>query len=395
MQENINRRLKGDGSVYQRKSDGRWVGRYKDEFMPRAKYVYGKTEVEAQRKLIAMRRDAIRGLGGNKKVLFNDYFERWLFQYKKNVIRPTSLDKYEETYTAFIAPYFKGRQLCSITAAEIQMLLDESVEETSYSRAEKIISLMKMCFQHACTMGDVQSAKNPMLYVKLPDETSYRDRRVIVVLNNEQVKQLEIGAYKRSASSGNLVYKYGPLLVFLANTGIRRGELLALRWTDVDFEKRILHIRKSLVRVRAFYEDNFKHKYKYMYVEQAPKTKNSIRDVPLNQKAIDALRIYKENCAQTNSLHTHIARTKEGLPLKPPTFDHAIKKVFESSGLKVERFSLHCFRHTFATRLIKAHVDIQQVSLWMGHSSPRTTMEVYQHLLDEEKKAALEILESL
>ena len=244
-------------------------------------------------------------------------------------------------------------------------------------------------------MRDINFSKNPMLYVKLPDEALYREKRAIVVLNDEQAHRIEIGAYKRSPTSGNLVYKYGPLLILLLHTGIRRGELLALRWKDIDFENKILHIRRSLVRVRVFYEENFKHKYSYQYIEQAPKTKNSIRDIPLNQKAINALNIYRENCLKINSLHEHVARTKQGEPLKPPTFNHVIKKVLECSGVEVERYSLHCFRHTFATRLIKAHVDIQQVSLWMGHSSPRTTMEVYQHLLEEEKKTALEILETI
>lgn len=77
------RRLKGDGSVYQCESDGRWVGRYKDEFLPRPKYVYGETEAETKRKLLQLKKEILSGMSGSTKVLFKDYFEFWMFPLQK------------------------------------------------------------------------------------------------------------------------------------------------------------------------------------------------------------------------------------------------------------------------------------------------------------------------
>lgn len=253
--------------------------------------------------------------------------------------------------------------------------------------------MLKMCFEHASVMGDIQPAKNPMLYVKLPEKALYRPERPIVVLQDDQIKRFEEAAFQKTAS-GTLVYRYAPLLIFLLNTGLRRGELLALKWSDIDFEKRIVKIRRNLYKVRVFGE-NYTGKSKYVFTEGLPKTKSGIRDVPLNQKAIDALLCYKENCEKCGSQHEYIARTSGDQPLAPAAFSHVIKRVLQCSSIEVERYSLHCFRHTFATRLIRAGVELKQVSEWLGHSSSRTTIEVYQHLMEDEKSAAVALLETL
>lgn len=224
--------------------------------------------------------------------------------------------------------------MCSITPSEIQELLDNSVETTSFLRVEKILSLLKMCFNHAVTMNDVM-AKKPVNYVKLPDEALYRKRREIVVLENDQIVKFEKAA-KTTYSTGLLKYKCAPLLLLL-HTGLRRGELLALKWEHVDFKNELLHVIRNLVRVRLFDDQSNVRKYRYEYVEITPKTRNSVRDIYLNDKAIAALILFRENCKMIEG-HYHgeyIARTRQGEPLKPPTFDHVIKRTISEADIQV------------------------------------------------------------
>ncbi|MDL2236666.1 site-specific integrase [Christensenellaceae bacterium OttesenSCG-928-K19] len=391
------RRDKGDGSIYQRKSDGRWVGRYKVDNELEPRYVYGKTETEVKRKLLELKKDVYRGVGGSKKVLFNDYFERWLVVYKRNILKVTSFDKYEETYRTQIKPHFLQKQLCNITPKDIQQVLDATVETVSYRRAEKVFRLIRSCYKYACDMGDIPVKKNPMLYCKLPDESLYKPKRPIIVFEKEQVYKLEKAAELRFCRNGNLKFGYGNLIVFLLHTGIRRGELLGLKWSDIDSEKKIVKIRRNVVKIRVFeVKDSLKDaKYEYKHVEQSPKTKNSIRDVPLNSKAIKALNEYKKRCIKKGNLQEYVARSTKGNPISSFMLTHTLQRMCEESDIDVERHSLHCLRHTFATRLLRAGVLVEQVSKWLGHADTSTTLEVYNHLMLNEKKESLEILECM
>lgn len=143
--ENINKvkriRGYGEGSVYQRK-DGRWVGKYKDEKMLKPRYVYGKTEAEARRKLREFKKTIVHGITDCRKVLLSTYIERWLYTFKAAAVENTSFDRLESVYYTHIKPTLGGFQLGNIKAVDIQTLLNQKSTEYSYTIVKMIRQIL-------------------------------------------------------------------------------------------------------------------------------------------------------------------------------------------------------------------------------------------------------------
>ena len=177
--------------------------------------------------------------------------------------------------------------------------------------------------------------------------------------------------------------RLGPLYLLAATTGMRRGELLALRWRDVDLEAEParLQVRRSLVQ------------YGKMIEEKEPKTPRSRRTIAIDPVAVTTLR--RQRVAQAEERlraggayedHGLVFSNELGQHLTPSTVSAAFRRRVKAAGLPV--LTLHGLRHTFATLGLEAGVDTLYVSELLGHSSPAITMQVYQHTRDERLTAA-------
>jgi integrase len=174
----------------------------------------------------------------------------------------------------------------------------------------------------------------------------------------------------------------------LAMTGIRRSELVGLRWTDVDFAGRRLMIRQAVTAVRG------------AEVVDAPKSRRSRRNVDLDDITLAMLDRYRtEQRADLLALgirlgpEDRIFRAPSGSPVRPDTVGQAFRRLAERSGLPVIR--LHDLRHTHASHLLAAGVNVKIVSERLGHASTSFTMDTYGHVLPGQQAEAARVAASL
>ena len=174
-----------------------------------------------------------------------------------------------------------------------------------------------------------------------------------------------------------------PALVMLY-TGIRKGELLALKWEDVDFKSKTIQIRRSM-------------EYRYSAKEWRigePKSKSGYRTIPLTEEAVAILKKQKEKNKRISEISTEwkefVFLCRKGTPVKNSTYDTALFKICDKA--KISRFSMHILRHTFATRCIEAGMKPKTLQMLLGHSNIGITMNLYVHTTEEEKKKEMDLV---
>lgn len=188
--------------------------------------------------------------------------------------------------------------------------------------------------------------------------------------------------------NGRYIYKYGYAIILLLYTGLRVGELLALKWGSVDFDKKTLTIKGNVVQVKSRDDEATSN---YIMVEQTTtKTKSGMRVIPLSKSAIEALNYFKE----INSDHAYIVSASADKPLSPRNLDRTFRSILTNAGI-TNIYGVHSLRHTFASMLFRKGVDVKTVSELLGHADTGVTYNIYIHLIQEQKVKAIERLEEL
>ena len=167
-------------------------------------------------------------------------------------------------------------------------------------------------------------------------------------------------------------YHYGIIIALY--TGLRIGELLALKWTDIDFKNKLININRTF--------ETISNNHKVMTYEDLPKTDNSIRELPISNQLLSILKKLK-----SISKSDYVVASYKDTSIKI----RAYQKSFENllNKLKIKHYSFHSLRHTFATRLLENGVDVKTISELMGHSSPTITLNRYVHTNIENKRKAM------
>ena len=371
------RRKKGEGSVRQRK-DGRWEGRvvigYDEKGLPRTKNVLAKTKRECQEKLKQLRETVIgpRTEKVRPEMPFGEWLDFWYQNYVKPQIRPTTQANYEAKIYQHIIPELGKVPLNQLAQKDLQQFYARMKTSGWLIRTEQFgkgLSDSMVRGLHAARRSALEKAvqeelirTNPAVGCKLPPKRG----REMQVLGREELQRFLIQAQTEG---------YYELFLLDLCTGLRRGELLALQWDDLDFKSGTLTVNKRVYEVKG------------QLRVSVPKTRASIRRLVLPPGVVEVLRQYRKT---VDSRWMFPSPVKEDTPMTPGAVRRWLQIILERAGCKRIRF--HDLRHTFATLSLENGMDVKTLSSMLGHVSAATTLDIYTHVTgDMQSEAAAKI----
>jgi integrase len=367
----------GSGTVYPRKNkQGKIIGYRGSYFAPDGKrrYVSAKRKGDAERALRQAMTDADRGLVFEAGTLtIEDYLNRWLTDSVKDTVRGTTFERYEQITRKHIVPEVGRLKLKALTPAHVRGLYKSKLESGLSPRTVQYIHVtLHKALKQAVRDGLVP--RNSTEAVKPPQVR----REEIRPLTSEQVKALFDAAKEDRLEA---------LYVLAVTTGLRQGELLGLKWDDVDMDAGTLQVMRTLTTAKGG------------PVLSAPKTKGSRRTVKLSQTALEALRSHLarqlEEIDRVGSLWAEnglIFASEVGKPLdRRDLTTHRFKPLLKRAGLPQIRF--HDLRHTCATLLLSKNVNPKIVSEMLGHATIAITLDTYSHVLPTMQESAAKAME--
>jgi integrase len=366
------KRGNGEGSITQL-SDGRWQARITLENGKR-KAFYGETRAEAAQKLAAALRDRDRGLPiASEKQTLAQYLEVWLAS-SRHRVKPRSWQRYEELTRLHIVPVLGKLLLSKVGAQDLKRLYAAKREEGLSSTTVRYIHVTLRAALAEAERLEVVPRNVARLVTPPPAQ-----REGMHVLDSKEVQRL-----LQEAAGTRLVCLY----VLAVHTGARLGELLALRWKDVNLDHATLSIQATLQHMRDG------------YVFAPPKSARSRRQIELTPTAAAALRQHHARQAEER-LAVGAAWQENGLVFanelgEPLDGIHVLRSEFlpllKRAGLPRVRF--HDLRHTCATLLLGRGVNPKIVSEMLGHSTVAITLDLYSHVLPTMQQAATGALEA-
>lgn len=230
------RRTKGDGTIFQNKK-GRWIARYTKKGQ-RTKEFSAKTRAEVKRKLDDYKILVITGDIINSKLSLEQYAKKFLLFKRQQVTRKklknTTYDRLETIYTSHIESHPISKILmCNLTGSDIQSLIDGMMPNFSYSTVKKAYLFIHALVRYGISEHDFPDEYNPFVNVELPDESAMGvQTKKIDIIPEKYIDIFCQTALSRDVH-GELCFRYGPALVFMLNTGLRLGELLAISKTGL------------------------------------------------------------------------------------------------------------------------------------------------------------------
>jgi len=383
------RREKGDGTIFQRKSDNMWIAKYKPEGSTKTKHLSAKTRPLVVKKLKEFKTKALQSSSIEiVKISIQEYMEKWFYDVKMNELKPKSLDALDCTLNYQVYPHIGEIQLGVLITDDIQAMLNNLVKKgLAYSTIKKAYDAVNSCLKLGIIKGDI--VKNPCLGVSLPKNIKKKKNDIRFFTQDEI--DLICKESMSQHSNKKQVYRLGHAIIVLLYTGMRIGELHGLKWSDINFVKKTARLVDSVVLVKDRDRDeDDENTPRYKLIEQdSTKTDSSERLIPLNKKAIAALK----EIQKLNAKFTHVMSTSTGKIAIPRNIDRMLRNILERC--KIEPCGVHVLRHSFASMLFKNGVDVKTVSELLGHSDVSVTYNTYIHLIQEQRHSAVDILDDL
>ena len=351
---------RGD-NIHKRK-DGRWEGRYKNGYKMdgTAKYssVYAGSYSECKQKLIKAQLNTEKVIRTSEK-LFSDILYDWLNTNKVRIKGATEA-KYIQLIETHIAPEIGGLKIKQINSGIVNDLLNSKMKSGGIKGKESLsasyVRTMAIIIESAIKYAVKEELCEPL---KTPIFKPPISKKEIVILSEDIEYSLTQKLYTNMSPVA-----IGILLAL--QCGLRIGEVCALKWSDIDFDKGLIHIKHTVSRVPCL---DGKHRTKL--VLDVPKTSSSIRSIPipshLRSVLMDAYKYKKSD---------FVVSTKSDF-VGTRTFDAKYRKLLKKYGLSV--FSFHTLRHTYATRCADSGMNAKMLSQLLGHSSSNFSLNIYVH----------------
>lgn len=324
----------------------------------------------------------------NENVLFTTFLDKWL-QSVKPILKPATWESYDKTVSGKIKPYFeqknyKFKDMKPETFTEYFVFLAQQGKSNgkgglSYKTVKNIRGVLSSAYEYAIENSYIKD--NPVLKSKMPS-FAHSIKSDVPEYSAEQVRKLLLFAKENDSH----IYIFLLLALY---TGLRKGELLALTWDDVDYDKKLLRVNKSRTGSRKAITTQI----------TTPKTESSNRKIPLNDTVLEALKAEKKRQDEHAEIlgkgydksSSFIIRTVLGKPyVNLSAINRVVNRLTEKAGLP--HCTIHGFRHSVASILDDNGVPIQDISVLLGHESVQTTERIY---INRRKTAKAETIETL
>lgn len=390
---NKRQKANGEGSIMKRMLDGKqvgWrgsitIGRNENGGLKRKDF-YGKTKKEVQTKMDEYKRQMSLGLLSDDKITLEQWYFTWLFDFKSKDLKPSTFELYESIYRLYIKDRDIGNiKLVDLRTAHLQRyytkLLD--IDKLDASNVKRINNTLKTCLVEAEKQGYIQ--KNWCKMVTLPKVK--KEDTIKVLSKDDQLKLLD-------AIKG---IDLELLITFALGTGLRLGEILGLKWSDINFKESTLDVKRSVRRVVEIQRDGTRER---MLKEVLPKTENSFRTVPIPSSILSKLKSYKKeqnelilSLGENYQNNNYVFCNQDGTIMDTKKPNRRLTSVLKANNMN--HIVFHALRHTYATRLFEAGVPPKTVQALLGHSDIETTMNIYTHVMKDTKVEAVDKINSI
>lgn len=351
------------------------------------KYFYGKNKKEAEKKLEDYKNSLREGISTTPKY-FSLCMKTWLFEFIRSNIKASCFDRYECTFRTHLeSSPFKSKNIKDISSLEIQRYYNKMFKKgTTTSTIKRVNKLLKRFFNYCVSEGYI--LRNPCANIIIPCDKESRKEEIEVFTKEELSKIINYNCEKTIKS---------VIFVALA-TGMRQGEVLGLKWEDLNYKTMEISIKRTVTSYCEIHGD----KRKMVRDVQSPKTKNSIRTIPLppslisvfdkakKEQSLDKLKLgEKYNTSNVG----FIFLTNDGALQYKSSINKSWTVYLKNCGVKHRKF--HTLRHTYATLQFENDMPLKTVSNLLGHSSINITADIYTHVLKKQKEKAVDIINVL
>lgn len=389
MGKDLNGKELGNGII--QKQNGRYEARFQNRFGKRIS-ISGNNLKDVKKRYNEAIYEDEKEINIRDSIKLDKWYEKWMNVYKYDSIRDNTKRAYNQVYQKHISPTLGNYNIQDITQLQIRELLKKKKKEgLGYETRNKIKILLVDIFNKA--MIDQFVNRNPAKGITVKRD---EERDVQVLSLEDQIAFFD-------CCKGTF---YDNFFNVALQTGMRIGELAALRWKDVDWKNNVIHVTRTLVYQK--YEDDDKKTFHF----EDPKTNTSTRDIPINKQCSIFL---KKQFMQKKVIETKaplvkkpdkqfqdlLFTTKFNTPLNSQLVLDAIEKIVNEVNMtrdyteELEMFSCHCFRHTFATRCFEAGIKPKTVQKYLGHATLQMTMDLYTSVLQEHMSSEMDKLDDI
>lgn len=296
-----------------------------------------------------------------RKKNFRVVTEEWL-KYKKNTVKKSTYYNYSYSVEKYLYPKFADQDITQIKDYNdfIEKLTDTLAPKTVRDIITKLKEIINFYEEEHNTKLNIKKMSLPKM-----------NKKEIQILSNKEKQKLE-----KYCIEQNSLKSLGILICL--NTGLRIGEVCALRWENIDFESKKIHIEKTIERIYS------KEKNKTIVIIDTPKSITSVRTIPINSKLYNILKQIRGKSKKTDFVLTGSSEHY----VEPRNYQYHFKEILKRN--KVKKYKFHTLRHTFATNCIEAGMDIKSLSEILGHADVSITLNIYVHSSDKAKRKYLE-----
>ena len=334
----------------------------KDVFTGKEKRISKKgfrTKKDAENYCVKVKSEFLEvGFKSNQDYTFQDVYDLFIEQYERQV-KETTFYRNTLQFTNHILPFFGNMKMKEIRLIVCQKFINELSKDFKKSSIQLFKSLVSVILDYAIKLEIITTN-----YMRLADLPRIKvEKKDNYYTKSELLEFLEV-------VKNNYSFELYCIFRVLAFTGLRRGELCALTWKDIDFKNKTLTVNKNMTYVKGGSKIS------------ETKTQTSNRIIYLDNETVDILKQYKKETPFI-SIDTSIFNKKIG------SMNHYLTKLYKKHP-NLKKITPHGFRHTHATLLYESGIDIKDISNRLGHSTIKTTLDIYTHLTEDKKKDVTE-----